>query len=75
MLFTSIPSYPDSASTMWSRAECKKQITYFQDTIRVLKERDMEPEWKAAKMRSSTAMLQYWQAMLARSVRAARSIA
>lgn len=74
MIFTSVPSYPDSAVTMWSRSECKKQITYYQDIIRVLKDRDMEPEWRAAKMRSSNAMLQYWQGMLARSVRAARAV-
>ena len=74
MLFTSVPGYSDSASKMWSRSECKAQITYYQDVIRVLKERDIEPEWKAAKMRSSNAMLQYWQGMMARSVRAARAV-
>lgn len=74
MLFTHVPGYSDSAVKLWSRAECKAQITYYQDTIRVLRERDMEPEWKAAKLRSSNAMLQYWHGMLARSVRAARAV-
>ncbi len=66
--------FGDQAIKLYKHAWIKGQITYWQDSIRVLQQRsEMDPEWRAAKMRNSRAMLGYWQAQLSRSGNTARN--
>lgn len=67
--------FPSSAVTLYERSRIKGQITYWQDTLKILQSRpDLDSEWRAAKTRNANAMLQHWRSKLAQSVRASQMV-
>ena len=65
--------FPSHAVTLYERSRIKGQITYWQDTLKVLQSRpDLDSEWRATKTRNANAMLQHWRSKLAHSVRASQ---